>query len=339
MGINCVQLISEPLAVALPWGLYRKDLPEDDSPLKVMFVNFGESSLWAAIVSVSKGKISVDACASDPNLGGRDIDDILADHFAAIIQEQYKIDVKTNKRALLRLKAQCERVKKVLTTGPESPLFVESIMNDIDVRSHIKREEFETLCAPVIEKAAVVIQRAMTEAGVESLSFVEVVGGSSYVAPFQAKLQELTKVESLSHTLNKSEAVARGCALQCAIVSPQFHINKTATITDYNPYSIKLTWTETPEGGEKTTKSAVLFKRGCALNSAKRVTFQKSSQIEIVADYADASEFSFPMENMNIGKFVIPQFKPTVESERNPTVEPDGDAVMEEPKKVEKKKV
>merc|ERR1712137_1136850 len=404
-GINCVQLISEPLAVALPWGLYRKDLPEDDSPLKVMFVNFGESSLWAAIVSVSKGKISVDACSSDPNLGGRDIDDILADHFAAIIQEQYKIDVKRNKRALLRLKAQCERVKKVLTTGPESPLFVESIMNDIDVRSHIKREEFETLCAPVIEKAAVVIQRAMTEAGVESLSFVEVVGGSSYVAPFQAKLQELTKVESLSHTLNKSEAVARGCALQCAIVSPQFHINKTATITDYNPYSIKLTWTETPEGGEKTTKSAVLFKRGCALNSAKRVTFQKSSQIEIVADYADASEFSFPMENMNIGKFVIPQFKPTVESERNPTVEvmfkldasgvftmkharateyytetvpaspkvkteaspaaspkaepaaasaevktengedaapavePDGDAVMEEPKKVEKKKV
>merc|ERR1712137_727214 len=259
--------------------------------------------------------------------------------------------------------------------------------------------------APVIEKAAVVIQRAMTWAGVESLSFVEVVGGSSYVAPFQAKLQELTKVESLSHTLNKSEAVARGCALQCAIVSPQFHINKTATITDYNPYSIKLTWTETPEGGEKTTKSAVLFKRGCALNSAKRVTFQKSSQIEIVADYADASEFSFPMENMNIGKFVIPQFKPTVESERNPTVEvmfkldasgvftmkharateyytetvpaspkvkteaspaaspkaepaaasaevktengedaapavePDGDAVMEEPKKVERKKV
>merc|ERR1712137_265487 len=170
--------------------------------------------------------------------------------------------------------------------------------------------------APVIEKAAVVIQRAMTEAGVESSSFVEVVGGSSYVAPFQAKLQELTKVESLSHTLNKSEAVARGCALQCAIVSPQFHINKTATITDYNPYSIKLTWTETPEGGEKTTKSAVLFKRGCALNSAKRVTFQKSSQIEIVADYADASEFSFPMENMNIGKFVIPQFKPTVESEK-----------------------
>jgi len=115
--------------------------------------------------------------------------------------------------------------------------------------------------------------------------------------------------------------MGRGCALQCAIVSPQFHINKTATIKDYNPYSIQLTWTETNASGEKSTKSAVLFKRGCALNSAKRVTFQKNSQIEISADYADASEFPFPMENLNIARYVVPQFKPTVESDKIPSVE------------------
>merc|ERR1712125_89296 len=50
-GVNCVQLLSEPLAVAIPWGMYKKDLPEDDKPLKVMFVNFGESSLWASVVA------------------------------------------------------------------------------------------------------------------------------------------------------------------------------------------------------------------------------------------------------------------------------------------------
>merc|ERR1711879_212568 len=149
------------------------------------------------------------------------------------------------------------------------------------------------------------------DAGVSSFDFVEVVGGSSYIAAFQKRLQEVTKVETLSHTLNKSEAVARGCALRCAVISPQFHINKSTTVTDYNPYSIKLTWTETNEDGEKT-KSAVLFKKGCALDSAKRVTFQKSSHIVISADYADASEFPFTMQNMNIARYVIPKFNAPV---------------------------
>jgi len=320
-GLNCVQLLSEPLAVAIPWGMYRKDLPEDDKALKVMFVNFGESSLWCAVASVSKSKLSIQSVASDPNLGGRDFDRALATHFSEIIKEQYKIDVSTNKRAIQRLKTQCERVKKVLTTGPEAPLFVESIMNDIDVRSHIKRDEFEKICSDLVERAATVAQKAMEDASVDSLDFVEVVGGSSYVAAFQKRLQEVTKVETLSHTLNKSEAVARGCALQCAIVSPQFHINKTTTIKDYNPYSIKLTWSETQSGGEKTTKSAVLFAKGCALGSAKRVTFQKSSVIEISADYADPSEFPVPIDNLNIAHFTVPQFQPTVESDKTPTVE------------------
>jgi heat shock protein 4 len=151
-GVNCVQLLSEPLAVALPWGMYRKDLPEDDKPLKVMFVNFPDTSLWASVVAVSKSKISVLSAASDPSLGGRDFDNTLVSHFAEIIKEQYKLDVSTNKRAIHRLKAQCERVKKVLTTGPEAPLYVESIMNDTDVRSHIKRDEFEQLCSGLVDR-------------------------------------------------------------------------------------------------------------------------------------------------------------------------------------------
>lgn len=38
------------------------------------------------------------AAASDPNLGGRDVDRMLADHFSAEFQKKYHIDAKTNAR-------------------------------------------------------------------------------------------------------------------------------------------------------------------------------------------------------------------------------------------------
>mmetsp|Transcript_31152 Transcript_31152/g.67066 ORF Transcript_31152/g.67066 Transcript_31152/m.67066 type:complete len:824 (+) Transcript_31152:38-2509(+) len=318
-GVNCVQLLSEPLAVAIPWGMYKKDLPEDDKPLKVMFVNFGESSLWASVVAASKNKLSVLSAASDPNLGGRDFDDVLVNHFAKIIKEEYKIDVFTNKRALHRLRTKCQDVKKVLTTNPEAPLFVESITSDIDVRSFVKKDVFEEASSGLVSRIAAVINRAIADANIEgNLDVVEVVGGASYIGVFQQAVQDAANVQ-LSHTLNKFEAVARGCALQCAVISPQFHINKKTVLKDYNPYSIGITWTENQESGPKT-KSAVLFEKGCNLGVTKKITFKKSSKIDISADYAKPEEFAFSM-GTNIFKFSIPVFTPTVQSESDPCIE------------------
>merc|ERR1712137_181976 len=319
-GVPAVQLLSEPLAVAIPWGMYKKDFPEDGSALNVMFVNFGEASLWAAVLSVSSKQLSVLSVASDPFLGGRDFDNVLCQHFVEVFKEEYKMDVSTNKRAMLRLKTQCERLKKVLTTNPEAPLYVESIMNEVDAKGFIKREQFEQLSAPLLERIDKVIQEALDGAKLDKpLDVVEIVGGSSYVASFQERLKAVTGKE-LSHTMNKSEAVARGCALQCAIISPQFHINKVATFRDYNPYTIKLTWTETAEEGAGVTKSAVLFEKGCALNAAKKITFSKHNRIEIRADYADEKEFSFTMSDLNIGHFVVEPFTPTVEGTKPPVI-------------------
>merc|ERR1712137_139525 len=170
------------------------------------------------------------------------------------------------------------------------------------------------------ERAAKVIQDALDGAKLDKdLDVVEIVGGSSYVASFQERLKQVTGKE-LSHTMNKSEAVARGCALQCAIVSPQFHINKAATFRDYNPYTIKLTWTESGDDGAGVTKSAVLFEKGCAMNTAKKITFSKHNRIEIRADYADEKEFPFTMESLNIGNFVLDAFTPTVEGTKSPVI-------------------
>lgn len=58
---------------------------------------------------------------------------------------------------------------------------------------------------------------------VEDIHSVEIVGGSSRV-PAIKRLIENVFHQIPSTTLNQDEAVARGCALQCAMLSPTFKV-------------------------------------------------------------------------------------------------------------------
>ena len=43
-GLKCLRLMNEPTAIALNWGIFKTDLPED-KPLNVVFVDVGHASL------------------------------------------------------------------------------------------------------------------------------------------------------------------------------------------------------------------------------------------------------------------------------------------------------
>ncbi|GKB28893.1 heat shock 70 kDa protein 15-like protein [Tanacetum coccineum] len=57
-----------------------------------------------------------------------------------------------NARACLRLRAACEKLKKVLSANPEAPMNIECLMEDKDVRGFIKRDEFEQISARALDK-------------------------------------------------------------------------------------------------------------------------------------------------------------------------------------------
>lgn len=69
---------------------------------------------------------------------------------------------------------------------------------------------------------------------------VEVVGGATRIPAVKQLVKSVFK-QDVSTTLNADEAVARGCALQCAILSPIFRV-RDFSITDCQPYPIQLSW-------------------------------------------------------------------------------------------------
>lgn len=80
------------------------------------------------------------ATTFDPYLGGRNFDEVLVDYFCEEFKTKYKINVKENSRALLRLYQECEKLKKLMSANASDlPLNIECFMNDLDVSSKMNR--------------------------------------------------------------------------------------------------------------------------------------------------------------------------------------------------------
>lgn len=82
----------------------------------------------------------------------------------------------------------------------------------------------------------------------DDIDAVEVVGGSCRIPAVKEIIFDVFK-KDLSTTLNMDEAVARGCALQCAMLSPTFKV-RDFSIADVQPYPIKLQWQSAMEDEE-----------------------------------------------------------------------------------------
>ncbi|KAF7980383.1 hypothetical protein HWV62_38855 [Athelia sp. TMB] len=288
-GLNTLRLINDTTAVALGYGITKSDLPEAESPRHVVFVDVGHSSLSVSVVAFSKGQLTVLATAFDRNLGGRDIDYALVQHFSEEFKGKYKIDVLSNPKATFRLAAGCEKLKKVLSANAEAPLNVESIMNDVDVSSKLTRDDMEGLVSSVLDRIAHPCQVALADSGLtlEQIDAVELVGGSTRVPSVRARIQSVFPGKTLSTTLNQDEAIARGATFACAMLSPTFRVRDFA-IHDINHYPIKVDWEPTPGDPDDDTELEV-FPRGNSIPSTKVLTFYRKEPFEIQAKYVDPS--------------------------------------------------
>ena len=105
------------------------------------------------------------ATVYDNNLGGRDFDKVLMDHFNGDFKNRYKIDTYSNIRARLRLRAECEKLKKLMSSNSSLiPLNIECFMNDIDVSGKMKRDDFEKLSEQLLARVRKTLQDLLIEA-------------------------------------------------------------------------------------------------------------------------------------------------------------------------------
>ncbi|GKD34568.1 heat shock 70 kDa protein 16-like protein, partial [Tanacetum coccineum] len=130
-GLKPLRLMHDGTAIALGYGMYKTDL-SDVGPTIVVFVDIGHCDTQVTVAAFKQGQMKILSHSFDNNLGGRDFDEVLFKHFAAQFKEKYEIDVSSNARASIRLRASCEKVKKVLSANTEAPLSIECLIEDKD---------------------------------------------------------------------------------------------------------------------------------------------------------------------------------------------------------------
>lgn len=225
-GLRPLRLLHDCTATALGYGIYKAESPIGAASY-VVFVDIGHCDTQVSVVSFEAGYMRVLAHTFDRCLGGRDFDEVLFKHFAKQFKEEYNVDVYSNLRACIRLRAACEKLKKVLSANAEAPINIECLMEETDVRGFIKREEFERLSADLLERIRSPCCKALVDAGVdvEMVHSVELVGSGSRIPAITKMLTALFRKEP-SRTQNASECVARGCALQGAMLSPIYRVKE-----------------------------------------------------------------------------------------------------------------
>ena len=78
------------------------------------------------------------------------------------------------------------------------------------------------------------------ELSLGDIDSVEIIGGSCRIPAVKDTITNVFKCE-VSTTLNLDEAVCKGCALQCAMLSPTFKV-RDFSVNDIQPYPIHLKW-------------------------------------------------------------------------------------------------
>jgi hypoxia up-regulated 1 len=112
-------------------------------------------------------QLTIKAVAFDRDLGGLEFQIRLRDYLAKKFQEHHpKIDLSQNAKALTKLFREAERAKHVLSANTEYTAQVEGLVDEIDFKHRITRDQFEKLCADLFERVKRPIEEVLNTSGI-----------------------------------------------------------------------------------------------------------------------------------------------------------------------------
>lgn len=165
---------------------------------------------------------------------------------------------------------------------------------------------------------------------------MEIVGGSTRIPLIKTFIEKVFKKQA-STTLNQDEAVSRGAALTCALMSPNIRVRDFAVFDIQNyPVHVMLE-SEDPAGKPQTMEVFPWFH---PTQISREVSLYRRAPFKVHAFYSDPDALPYP--DQSIGTWQIGNVKPNAKGEPQEVkikfkLTPNGTVAMTSAYLVEKK--
>jgi heat shock protein 5 len=237
-GLNIVRIINEPTAAAIAYGVDKNIKGEERN---VLVFDLGGGTFDVSLLTISDGVFEVLATSGDTHLGGEDFDQRVMEHFIKLIKKKMGKDIRTDNRAVQKLRREVEKAKRALSSAHQTRLEIESLVDGEDFSETLTRAKFEELNIDLFKKTLNEVTKVLEDAELtkKEIHDIILVGGSTRIPKVRQLVKEFFNGKEPRSGVNPDEAVAEGAALQACILSgDRCGDGDDLLVIDTNPLSL-----------------------------------------------------------------------------------------------------
>ena len=152
--------------------------------------DLGGGTFDVSIVECDDDSVRVLSRATEPFLGGDDIDQKISEWVAREVLKQHNWDLTNYDEVAIRLLAECESAKIRLASEDETRIDLSQVDPECPVASEgvpIRRSVMDSLCLDLVQRTFVSCDAAVSDAGIKAnaLDAVLLAGGATYLPMVQ----------------------------------------------------------------------------------------------------------------------------------------------------------
>src|SRR6059058_5630750 len=188
-GLNVLQIINEPTAAAVAYGLDKLD--EDQT---VFVFDLGGGTFDVTIMRIEGQGIQMIATNGDHRLGGKDWDDVIVNYVAEEFDRAHGENPLLDLESYQDLQSRALAGKIQLSSRPRTAIVHSH--NGKSVKVELTREEFEQKTRHLVEKCKTICEMVLQEANMEwkDMDKVLLVGGMTRMPMVREMISQLSSV-------------------------------------------------------------------------------------------------------------------------------------------------
>jgi molecular chaperone DnaK len=293
-GLEVLRIINEPTAASLAYGL---DRAHDEL---IAVYDLGGGTFDISILELGDGTFQVLSTNGDTHLGGDDFDQKVIDWLIDEFKKAEGIDLRQDRQALQRLKAEAEKAKIELSSAQSTDVNLPFITADASGPKHLNitltRAKLEQLVGDLLQGTLGPVKKALEDAGKKpgDIDEVVLVGGQTRMPAVQKIVAEFFGKEP-HKGVNPDEVVAIGAAIQAGVLKGEV---KDVLLLDVTPLTLGI---ETLGG-----VSTPIITRNTTIPTSKSQVFSTAADnqpsVEIVVLQG---ERPMATDNKLLGRFIL----------------------------------